>query len=86
MFEVRGSGYLFYCVVGKLFGQDAAQSIAKLFAGNFPGGGDKIEAHHFKAFRLGTPKTLHGKCEASLGMIGDGQDATGNVAVIRPQM
>jgi hypothetical protein len=55
---------------------------AEFLAGNFSGG--TLEAHtdKFESAGFGAAKTFDGKGQAFIGMIGDGEDAPGEVVLL----
>src|SRR5258708_5723738 len=71
-------------LVGELFGEDAAQLLAIAFSGEVARAGGALEADDFHALWLGAAEALDGEGEAVLGIVGDGNDAAGDVAVFRP--
>ncbi len=73
-------------LVGELFGEDAAQLLAIAFSGEVARAGGALEADDFHALWLGTAEALDSEGEAVLGIVGDGDDAAGDVAVFRPQV
>ncbi len=73
-------------LVGELFGEDAAQLLAIAFAREVARAGGALEADDFHALWLGAAEALDSEGEAVLGIVGDGDDAAGDVAVFRPQV
>ena len=73
-------------VIGKLFRQNTAQAVAKLFAGKFLGGANKIQADHFETLWLAASETFDGQCEANIRLIRNRQHTTRHIAVVRPEM
>jgi hypothetical protein len=60
--------------------------LAVALAREVAGAGGALEADDFHALWLDAAEALDGKGEAILGIVGDADDAAGDVAVLRPQM
>ena len=72
--------------VGELLREDAAQLFAIAFAGKVARPGSVFEAHNFHSLGLEAAESLDGQSQPVLGIVGDGDDPAGDVAVFRPQV
>ena len=79
-----GEGEQFF--IGKLFSEKVFEVKAEFLAGELAGGAFIILADEFQAVRLGASKTFDGEGETLAGMIGDGQNAAGEIVLIGPDM
>src|ERR1700739_145759 len=86
MLDIRGDGDFFDGFVGKLFREDAAQLLAVSFARERAGARGVFQADDFQALGPGAAEALDGEGEAVLGIAGDGDNAAGDIAVLRPQV
>lgn len=84
--EIGRAGKRMQRFIGKLLGEDAAEARARFLARQIARGRVELQADEFEAIGPGAAKALDGKREALLGMIGDGEHATGEVVPLRPQM
>ncbi len=82
--EILRDADFFEGLVRELFGEDTAQLLAETFAREIAGAGGVFEANDFHALWPRAAEAFDG--ERVLGIVGDGNDAAGNVAVFRPQV
>jgi hypothetical protein len=72
--------------IRELFGQDAPQLLTVALASEVARAGGVVKADNFQALGPNAAEALDSEGEAVLGIVGDGDDAAGDVATFRSQV